>query len=259
MHPTPLRHSAWIARCLGRGELAPLAEEDVALLARELGERSHPAGATLFRMGQVPACVLIVRQGAIELSRTLRGRHVVLQILRPGDVAGDIPLFVRMLEPYDARALEDSVVLSIDSIALFGLLERHPRLARRWLVSMAERSADIQMRLVDLLAGGLEAQIASVLIHQAEHGVVRLSQAILADLVGARRTSVNRVLKRLEADGVVRLRYGQVDILDANALFAHSGIPAPPPSRSRELSRGAHHCHQSAASVAVEGNPSSTA
>lgn len=225
MNRMPLRHSAWIACCFGRGDLAPLAAEDVALLLRELGERSYPAGATIFRTGEAPACVRIVRQGAVELSRTLRGRRVVLQILRPGDVTGDIPLFVRMPEPYDARALEDSVVLAIDSVTLFGLLERHPRLARRWLVSLAQRTADIQMRLVDLLVGGLEAQIASVLVHQAEHGVVRLSQATLADLVGARRTSVNRVLKRLEAEGVVRLRYGQVDVLDASTLLAHAGIP----------------------------------
>lgn len=215
----PARHSAWIARCLGQGELSPLGPDDVSELAELLGERRYAAGEVLFRVGELPARVHIVRFGAVELSRQLGGRRVLLQVLRAGDVFGDVPLLVRMTEPFDARTLEDSVVLSVDSVALFELLERRPRLARRWLVSLALRMAATQARLVDLLAGGLEAQVASLLTREAEQGVVRLSQSVLAELVGARRTSVNRVLKGLETQGLLRLGYGQVEILDAAGLL----------------------------------------
>lgn len=190
-----MRHALWIARCVGRGELAPLGDDDVAELVAELGEQRYAAGTFVFRMSQAPARVHIVRQGTVELTRELRGRRVALAILRPGDVFGDVPLFVRMPEPFDARALEDSVVLSIDSVRLFALLERRPRLAQRWLTSLAVRMAGVQDRLVDVLAGSLEAQVAAVLARQAEQGRVQLSQAVLAELTGARRTSVNRVLK----------------------------------------------------------------
>lgn len=228
--PASLRHAAWIARCLGRGDLAPLGEDDVAELAAELGEQRYAAGTVLFRMGEAPARVHIVRSGMVELSRTLQGRKAVLQILRPGDVVGDVPLIVRMPEPYDARALADSLVLAIDSVTLFSLLDRRPRLARRWLVSVALRAADTQGRLVDLLAGGLEAQVAAVLVRQEDHGFVHLSQGVLAELVGGRRTSVNRVLKRLERDGLVRVHYGQVEVLDPVALASLAGL-GPFPGR----------------------------
>lgn len=219
MRYPPVRHAAWIARCLGRGELAPLAPDDVAELASVLGERSYTAGAVLFRVGELPARVHIVREGAVELSREIGERRVVLQVLRAGDVFGDVALLVRMTEPFEARALSDAVVLSVDSLDLFRLLERRPRLAQRWLVSLASRMAATQARLVDLLSGGLEAQVAALLTREAEHGVVRLPQGVLAELLGARRTSVNRVLKRLEARDLVRLGYGQVDILDAAGLL----------------------------------------
>jgi CRP-like cAMP-binding protein len=182
----------------------------------------------LFRQGELPARVHVVRHGSVELSRRVGGRRAVLQILREGDVFGDVPLLVRMPEPFDARALEDSVVLSADSVELFRLLERRPRLARRWLVSVAMRMAATQARLVDLLAGGLEAQVASLLARQAEEGVVRLNQTTLADLLGARRPSVNRVLKRLEAEGLIRVGYRQVEILDAAGLLAFDGTGHPP-------------------------------
>jgi CRP-like cAMP-binding protein len=95
-------------------------------------------------MGEAPVRVHIIRSGAVELSRQLRGRRVVLQILRPGDVLGDIPLFVRMTEPFDAVALEDSIILSIDSVTLYRLLEKRPRLAWRWLQSVSNRMASVQ-------------------------------------------------------------------------------------------------------------------
>lgn len=219
-----IRHAAWIARCLGRGELAPLGTEDVAEFAARIGEDFYLSGTTIFTMGQTPARVHIVRRGTVELSRNLNGRRVVLQILRPGDVLGDVPVFVRMTEPYDAVALQDSLILSIDSLTLHRLLEERPRLMWRWLVSVSERMAMAQTRLVELLADGLEAQVASVLVRQAESGVVHLRQDVLAKLLGHRRTSINRVLKQLEAEQLVRVRYRQIDILDEGGLVKVAGL-----------------------------------
>ena len=148
---------------------------------------------------------------------------MTLQVLRPGDLFGDVPLLVRRPEPFDAVALEDTVVLTIDSMTLARLLQSRPRLAYRWLISVAERMAEVQGRLMDLLAGDMEAQVASLLVRRAEKGGVNLSQAVLAELVGGRRTSVNRVLKALEAQGLLRLGYRQVEILDEDGLRRAGG------------------------------------
>jgi CRP-like cAMP-binding protein len=228
MDDLPIRHAAWIARCLGRGELAPLGPGDIDALASELGESRHAGGTTVFRMGDLPGRVYIVRQGAIELTRELHGRRVTLQLLHPGDVFGDIPLIARMPLPFDARAIEDSIVLSIDSVTLGRILEQRPRLAHRWMVSIALRMAKIQARLVDLLTGGLQAQLASLLVREAEQGRIQLSQQVLAALVGGRRTSVNRVLKDLEARQLIKLRYRQVEILDPAGLASLAGAAAAP-------------------------------
>ena len=217
-------HAAWIARCLGRAEGAPLASEDIAALTARLREDHYGAGTTLFRTGQVPSRVHIVRRGAVELSRRLKDRKVVLQIARSGDVVGDVPVFLRMTEFSDAITLEDTVILSIDSLTLHRLLRERPRLAWRWILSVSARMASGGARVADLLGGSLEARVARVLVRQADHGIVRLGQRILAELVGGERTSVNRVLKQLEAQGLVRLRYGHVEILDDAGLAGSAGL-----------------------------------
>lgn len=216
----------WIACCLGRGRLAPLGAEEIEQLAEELGERRIARGMTVFRKGDRPAKIHVVREGTIELTADVSGRRVSLQVLRPGDVFGDIPLLLRHNEHLDARAIEHSVVLSIGAEAVARLVAERPRFAQRWLVSLAERAAGCHQRLLDLLAGPLDARVASVLLHEAVRDEVKLSQARIADLIGSGRPPVNQILKRFEADGLIALGYRRVSVTDAARLRVVAGQPA---------------------------------
>lgn len=51
------------------------------------------------------------------------------------------------------------------------------------------------------------------------------------ELVGAQRTSVNRVLRTLEERGLVRVAYRQVEILDEEGLLLLGGGDVPVPAR----------------------------
>ena len=219
-----VHHAEWVARHLGRPEVAPLEPDDIAELAGLLEEEHFAAGATVFRIGAPPAHIGIIRRGAVELSRVLNGRRVVLQILHPGDAVGDVGVFLRMTSECEGVALENTVILTIESVRFHRLLEERPRFAIRWLSSVAGRLVSYQTRVMEILAGDLEAQIASVLVRRADCGVVKLSQNSLAELVGGRRTSVNRVLKRLQDQRLVRVRYGQVDLVDEVGLALVAGL-----------------------------------
>jgi CRP-like cAMP-binding protein len=217
-----IRH--WLACCLGRGDLAPLGPYEVDELAESHGEDSYAGGTFVFREGDESARVHVVRSGRLELSRSLGERRVTLQVLRPGDVFGDVPVLLGQPEPFDARAMEDSVVLSFDVDSLYELLRTRPRMAERWLVSLAERTYGFQQRLNDLLSGSLEGQLASLLLREADDGEVDLTQQAIADLLGTQRSSVNRVLKNLETAGVIELRYGKIVVIDPGALDALSPV-----------------------------------
>ena len=139
-----IRQAAWVARCVGRGEAAPLRPDDVTALAGMLQVREFTPGQVAFKAGDQAAGVWIVREGRVELSVGSGSRRSVVAMLRPGDVDGDIPLLLAMPMPYTGRALTDARCLYLGSGDFEQLLVTRPPVARRWLSSVAQRLAASQ-------------------------------------------------------------------------------------------------------------------
>ena len=213
-----IRQAAWVARCVGRGAAAPLRAEDVAALAGMLQVREFAPGQVAFRAGDPVAGVWIVRDGRVELSVGAGRRRAVVHLLRPGDVDGDIHLLLGMPPPYAGRALGDARCLFLASADFEHLLATRPPIARRWLSSVAQRLAASQARVLGLLGGSLTAQAARLLAEEADDGRVTLPQRTLAAMLGVQRPSLNKVLKDLERDGLIRIGYSAIDILDPGKL-----------------------------------------
>jgi CRP-like cAMP-binding protein len=213
-----IRQAAWVARCVGRGATAPIRPDDLPELAGRLRERPVAKGAVLFRAGQQPSGVWIVREGRYELLLSSRQRRAVVGRLEPGDVDGDIPLLLDQPMPYAARAVEDGSCLYLARDAFESLLAEHSPVARRWMSSVTQRLALSQTRVVGLLGRPLVQQAARLLLDEADDFVVRLPQRTLAAMLGVQRPSLNKVLKELERDGLIAVRYATIEVLDSFGL-----------------------------------------
>lgn len=215
--------AAWIARCVGRGENAPLRTSDLDALAEYLDVRALAAGTVLFVAGQPPDGVWILRRGGVELAVGSGRRRAVIGVLRPGDVDGDIPLLLDMPPPYTARTVTDSTLLFLHAPLFEKLLAERPTITRRWLSSVAQRQAASQLRLAGLLGRPLAEQAAVLLRDEAQDGAVALSQQILAAMLGVRRPSLNKVLRDLERRGLIELGYRAITIHDPHGLQRLAG------------------------------------
>jgi CRP-like cAMP-binding protein len=218
-----VRQAAWVARCVGRGRSAPLAAADLSALASVLHIHSMARGGVMFAAGQPPAGVWIVREGQVELSVGSGRRRVVVHILRSGDVDGDIPLLLDMPLPYTARALTDTVCLFLDKAGFEVLLASRPMIARRWLSSIAQRLAASQARILALLGRTLTEQVARLLLDEAVNAQVSLPQRTLAAMLGVQRPSLNKILKDLERDGLIGVRYASIDLINVTGLAHRAG------------------------------------
>jgi CRP-like cAMP-binding protein len=162
--------------------------------------------------------VWIVRDGTVELSIGSGRRRQVVQLLHPGDVDGDVQLLLGMPFPYTARAASDARALFLGSESFDRLLVEHPRVARRWLSSVATRVVRSQARILGLLGKSLTAQVCRLLIDEAVDARIRLPQRTLAAMLGVHRPSLNKVLKDLERAGLVTVGYSEIEVLDPEGL-----------------------------------------
>jgi CRP-like cAMP-binding protein len=194
-------------------------QELLELAGRDGLARLNP-GAPLLTEGDAVESVYLIRSGEVEVYRRTRGRRLVVQILHPGDLLGLVPHLRGRPAHYSARALSSVQVIRLRPDAVSWLLQTRPSLSRRFVVYLIGHLERMAMRVEELSGGGLRARVASVLLDQASDGsgIVRLPQSTLADLLGASRSSVNRILKDMEARGMVRVRYRRVEILDSAAV-----------------------------------------
>lgn len=221
--------AAWLARCVGRGEWAPLSEGDVGELGHRLERIHFDPGALVFAQGAVPEAVWVLRSGRVELSRRDGRRRLIVQVMHPGDVDGDIGLILQMPLPYSAHAIDEVEALRLSAEDFEWLIETRPALARRWLSSVAARLMQAERRILQLAGRDLRTQLASLLLDEEREGSVALPQESLAALLAVRRPSLNKVLRELERAGVVALSYRRVDIVDRAGLAELAGRPQDPP------------------------------
>ena len=211
----------WIALHMGIGATAPLAADDAAALVDIMSVRTAKAGEALFCRNDDLQQVFVLECGSVALARPNADRTAFLNLLEPGDVFGDVGQLTGRLAPVDAVVLVDATVLVMEGEALMTLMMTRPRIAMRWMASLAARLAVAHDRLEELLAGPLDYQLASMLLHLCDaDGGVTVSQQTISQLLGSRRPSIARSLANLERRGFIQKQYRRIQVLDGPGLRA---------------------------------------
>jgi CRP-like cAMP-binding protein len=209
------------------GARGALSAAELTALVAQGKEQAVAGGGYLFREGDHLDRVFIIRSGLVALGRQQGSRRAVLFLLHDGEIAGDVPLLAGIPAPFDAMVVTDTTFVTIPAPVFLASLEENPAFAKRWVLSLGGRLAAWQARLDDLLAGDLRAQVVSLLLHEATAAPsIHLTQQLIANLLGARRTSVNRVLQALAREGIIELRYGQILVRDPDGLLTAAQPPA---------------------------------
>lgn len=220
-------HVSWLARDFGHRDFAPLSPGDIEALSATLQPIHVEAGQKIIHPGQPSDAAYIVMDGEIELFLRRGARRTLVGIQRAGGVVGDAPLLCEMPYPYSAVARTEATLLKLEKGSLTDLLHRHPAIALRWLSSVVKRLEHANRRIVALTVGDLRARmlalLAEELVGDGARGDVHFTQAEIAALLGATRQSVNRVLQHLATEGIVRQRYGAIEILDGERVLVLAG------------------------------------
>ncbi len=191
-----------------------LDEEALTSVAQRAIQRKYRKGSVLFVQGENGERCFAIGSGAVKLSAYHSdGREVVLAVLGPGDVFGELALFDDAPRSADATALEDSELLSVDRSGLNEAIAAHPQIATSLLRVLGRRLRQANEAFQDIAFFDVPGRVARRLADLADaHGVeaeegvmidMPLSQESLAQMVGATRESVNKALALLKRRGLV--------------------------------------------------------
>ncbi len=193
--------------------------EDAVALAQAGIPIDKYKGTHLFREGDLADACFIVEEGEVELYRNTGTDRSVVSRIGPGSVVGDIAMFQERPYLSSARAIRNTRVLRLERDELVPLLLARPVLAMRWLVNGLSQLESTQQRIIRLMNRTVLEQVAGLLLDEQDaFGDVLLSQASIAELLGASRQSVNEALGQLRGDGVIETGYRRITIIDAQLL-----------------------------------------
>jgi CRP/FNR family cyclic AMP-dependent transcriptional regulator len=203
----------------------PQADLDALLLHARVAH--YPPGRVIFTKGSPGRSMMAILRGGIRISTpSPAGPDIVLTILQPGEVFGEIALLDGEDRTADATAIGDCELLVIDHRDFVPFLERRADICILLLKLLCQRLRQTDQQFEEAMFGRLEGRLAMALVRlassvpsAAKGGVtLRVTQQDLAGMVGAARESVNKQLHVWQNAGVLRLGKRLIEISDVAAL-----------------------------------------
>lgn len=197
--------------------------ETLALLAAESRHRDYTPGEVVFMEGEPAEGLYLLESGwvrAVKMSE--HGREQVLQFVGPGEPFNTVAIFTKGLNPATAVALEPSTAWVVPRSAILHLLRERPEFAERVLENVAERLLHLVSLVADLSLRTVSERVADLILAQAEDGVLNRPKwftiAELAARLGTVPDVVQRVIGKLQSDGLVDVSRREIRVLDETRL-----------------------------------------
>lgn len=209
--------------------LKHLPESDLDRLGQLAVTRTYQSGEPVFLKGDQGSAMMAVLSGRVRIcSYSADGREVVLNVINPGEVFGEIALIDGGERTADAFAMEATDLLILSRRDFLPYLEKNPQLCVQLLEVICRRLRSTSEQLEDLNFLDVRSRLAKRLLFLAnrhgevsEQGIrinVRLSQHMLASMIGTSREAVNKQLRAWEGKGLIDVRRGSITILDREGL-----------------------------------------
>lgn len=208
------------------GKIPLFTELDKGML-RELAQasrwRTYEAGEIVVLEGEAHPGLYYLQYGWLKVVKVSpAGREQILRFLEPGDTFNEIGVFTSQPNPATAVALESAGVWLVPRPALLRLLREQPDFAQQIIAKMADRMLHLVTLVTDLSLRPVTGRLARLLLQDAVGDVLErphwFTQAELAARLGTVPDVVQRALRSLENDGLIRVDRHQIHLLNRSAL-----------------------------------------
>ncbi|MCQ6560013.1 Crp/Fnr family transcriptional regulator [Paenibacillus mendelii] len=211
------------------GIVPVLSEESLIKLESIMYTRSLEKGSFLFRESDPADKLFFIKQGRVRTTKTSdSGRILTMYLHQQGDLIGQMDPFHDSVHNFSAEVTENSKIGIIQRKDLEVLLWQNSDLALEFMKWMGLMHRMTQTKFRDLMMFGKTGALCSMLIRLSNsygttkdgriHIELKMNNTEMADMIGATRESVNRMLGDLKKEHVLEIHDGCVIINDINYL-----------------------------------------
>jgi CRP/FNR family cyclic AMP-dependent transcriptional regulator len=188
---------------------------DSAGVSRKVKE--YKRAEAVYSQGDAAESVMYIQDGGVKLTVVNEvGKEAVVAILGPGDFFGEGCLAGQPVRIGTATSITPSTVLVIEKIEMFKVLHEEHGLSDRFIRFMLARNIRIEEDLVDQLFNSSEKRLARTLLLLARYGkedqprgvLPKMSQEMLAEMVGTTRSRVNVFMNKFRKFGFIKYNGG---------------------------------------------------
>jgi len=212
--------------------LASLPDAEARQLLSAAHRRRFDRHEVVFHEGDPADSMHLIDRGRVALRVTTPlGDTVTLRILGPGAAFGELALLDPAPRNATVVALERTHTLSLHRDRFDELRQQHPEVDRVLIDSLVSEVRRLSVQLLEALYVPVPQRVELRLVDLVRHygdGApgpvdIPLTQEDLAQLCGASRTTVNKVLRGLEDDGLVMVSRGHLVIAEPDRLRRRHG------------------------------------
>jgi CRP/FNR family transcriptional regulator, cyclic AMP receptor protein len=179
--------------------------------------------AVIYAQGDPADAVCYVQKGRVKVSVISRaGKEAVVGVLGRGDFFGEGCLAGQPVRMGSVTAMTATTVLTIEKEQMVRLLAEQHALSNVFMAYILARNIRIEEDLVDQLFNSSEKRLARILLLLSQYGkqeesqriIPRVSQEVLAEMVGTTRSRVNFFMNKFRKLGFIEYN-GELKINNA--------------------------------------------
>lgn len=211
-----------------------LTPEQLSWLNDHLHRKTFPPGSNIATVEQPGEVIYIILEGTVKIYvDRVDGTSVILAILGPGDIVGEMSLVDSSGRSANVVTLETSDLLWMERSLFQECLQQAPAITYNLVGILSRRLRLANEQIQALATMDIHGRIArQILAFAQQYGQttsdgdslipIRLTQSDLADLVGASRERVNQVMVHYKRHKYISVsRNYRITILDRAALAQH--------------------------------------
>ena len=208
-----------------------LAEHERREVMRVARRRRFARKEVVFHEGDPGDTLHLIVRGSVAVRITTPlGDEGILRVLGPGQVFGELALIDPAPRVASIVAVEPCETLALHTDQLTELRRRHPSVNDVLLGAVVAELRRVSAQLVEVMYVPAEKRVHRRLLElhrlfgNGERGTtIPLTQAELAQLTGATRSTVNRILREAESVGYLRVERARLHVLDEAELARRAG------------------------------------